>query len=297
MLHFVARAAWRCRARPGVAASGVDGAGSRRCRPGAPRRSPRGQLAQPVLDAGPGQPPIIARSAWAQGPRPPAAARSTARSARVRPPHATTPTATRAPRCRRCCWRSSTTTASSAASSTSPTTSSIDAFGRIWEARAGGIDEPVIGAHAGGYNAVSTGVAVLGTFMSVVPPPAAIGSLERLLAWKLALHGVPALGKVTVVVDPADAFYTPFAPGRPRAAAAGRRPPRRRPDRLPRQRFYARLPGDPPADRRARGRARPVLTLAAASGAGRAGAALAVSGRWRSRTARRSPARRSRSSG
>jgi hypothetical protein len=35
----------------------------------------------------------------------------------------------------------------------------IDAFGRIWEARAGGIDLPVIGAQAGGYNAVSTGAA------------------------------------------------------------------------------------------------------------------------------------------
>ena len=38
----------------------------------------------------------------------------------------------------------------------------IDLYGRIFEARAGGIDEPVVGAHAGGYNLVSTGVAVLG---------------------------------------------------------------------------------------------------------------------------------------
>ena len=89
----------------------------------------------------------------------------------------------------------------------------IDAFGRIWEARAGGIDEPVVGAQAGAYNEESTGVAVLGTFTSVVPPQAAITALEHLLAWKLALHGVPALGRVMVVVDPADAFYTPFRPG------------------------------------------------------------------------------------
>jgi len=89
----------------------------------------------------------------------------------------------------------------------------IDAFGRIWEARAGGIDEPVIGAHAGGYNAESTGVAMLGTFMFAVPPPPAMAALERLLAWKLSLHGIPTLGKVRVEVDPADAFYTPFAPG------------------------------------------------------------------------------------
>jgi hypothetical protein len=89
----------------------------------------------------------------------------------------------------------------------------IDAFGRIWEARAGGIDEPVIGAHAGGYNSVSTGIAVLGTFMDTVPPPPALDALERLLAWKLSLHGVPTQGRVRVQVDPADAFYTPFRPG------------------------------------------------------------------------------------
>ncbi len=89
----------------------------------------------------------------------------------------------------------------------------IDAYGRIWEARAGGIDEPVVGAHAGGYNSVSTGVAILGSFMFAEPSAAAMAALERLLAWKLALHGVPVLGKVRVEVNPSDAFYTPFAPG------------------------------------------------------------------------------------
>ena len=89
----------------------------------------------------------------------------------------------------------------------------VDAFGRIWEARAGGVDLPVVGAHAGGYNQESTGMVVLGTFTDVVPSPAAIGALEHLLAWKLSLHGVPALGRVTVEVAPYDAFYTPFAPG------------------------------------------------------------------------------------
>ena len=54
----------------------------------------------------------------------------------------------------------------------------VDAFGRIWEARAGGIDEAVIGAHAGGYNAESTGVVVLGSFSAATPPPAALGALD-----------------------------------------------------------------------------------------------------------------------
>ncbi|MFZ1997222.1 MAG: N-acetylmuramoyl-L-alanine amidase, partial [Solirubrobacteraceae bacterium] len=89
----------------------------------------------------------------------------------------------------------------------------IDAWGRIWEARAGGVDAPVVGAHAGGYNAVSTGVAILGTFSFAQPPAAAMASLQQLLVWKLALHGVPALGEVRVEVNPSDAFYTPFAPG------------------------------------------------------------------------------------
>jgi hypothetical protein len=89
----------------------------------------------------------------------------------------------------------------------------IDAFGRIWEGRLGGIDRPVVGAQAGGYNRVSTGVGILGSFVSELPSPAAIDALERLLAWKLSLHGVPAHGRVTVHVDPATAYYTPFAPG------------------------------------------------------------------------------------
>ncbi len=86
----------------------------------------------------------------------------------------------------------------------------VDLYGRIFEARAGGIQEPVVGAHAGGYNLVSTGVAVLGSFMSTPISTPARRSLERLLAWKLALHGVPAAGRLTVRVNPAGASYSRF---------------------------------------------------------------------------------------
>ncbi len=89
----------------------------------------------------------------------------------------------------------------------------LDRFGRIFEARAGGIDEPVVGAQAGGYNLVSTGVAVLGSFSDVRISPAARGALERLLAWKLSLHGVAAVGSVTVRVNPAGARYSRFPAG------------------------------------------------------------------------------------
>ena len=64
----------------------------------------------------------------------------------------------------------------------------VDLFGRIFEARAGGIDEPVVGAHAGGYNLVSTGVAVLGELHARTDlRGGARARCERLLAWKLSL--------------------------------------------------------------------------------------------------------------
>jgi hypothetical protein len=86
----------------------------------------------------------------------------------------------------------------------------IDRFGRIFEARAGGIEEPVVGAHAGGYNLASTGIALLGSFMSTPISVHSRRALERLLAWKLSLHGVPSRGRVTVRVNPAGAIYSRF---------------------------------------------------------------------------------------
>jgi hypothetical protein len=86
----------------------------------------------------------------------------------------------------------------------------VDLFGRIFEARAGGIDEPVVGAQAGGYNLASTGVAILGSFMGRPISPAARDALERLLAWKLSLHGLPATGRVSVRVNPAGASFSRF---------------------------------------------------------------------------------------
>ena len=42
----------------------------------------------------------------------------------------------------------------------------VDRYGQIFEGRAGGIDQAVVGAQAQGYNSVSTGIACLGTFTS-----------------------------------------------------------------------------------------------------------------------------------
>jgi hypothetical protein len=89
----------------------------------------------------------------------------------------------------------------------------VDRYGQIFEGRLGGIDEPVAGAQAGGFNFASTGVSMIGSFISEVPPPQAMQALERLLAWKLALHGVPSQGRTSVRVSQAGASWTAFAPG------------------------------------------------------------------------------------
>lgn len=61
----------------------------------------------------------------------------------------------------------------------------IDRFGRIYEGRYGGMDQPVIGAHAMGFNTASTGVAAMGTFTTHKPPRKVISAYKRLLAWRL----------------------------------------------------------------------------------------------------------------
>jgi N-acetylmuramoyl-L-alanine amidase len=75
----------------------------------------------------------------------------------------------------------------------------VDRYGQVFEGRAGGVQNAVVGAQAQGYNAQSTGIACLGTFTSVAQTEAGMNALARLIGWKLSLHGVPVQGEVTVV--------------------------------------------------------------------------------------------------
>ncbi|GAA2414685.1 N-acetylmuramoyl-L-alanine amidase [Streptomyces glaucosporus] len=70
----------------------------------------------------------------------------------------------------------------------------VDKCGKIYEGRAGGVAKPVMGAHTYGFNANSTGIAVLGTYNSTNPSGAAVNAVSRLVAWKLGLHGVNPKG-------------------------------------------------------------------------------------------------------
>jgi N-acetylmuramoyl-L-alanine amidase len=74
----------------------------------------------------------------------------------------------------------------------------VDRYGKIFEGRAGGIDQAVVGAQAQGYNTQSTGIANLGTFSTVGQTEAGLRALAKLISWKFAVHGVPPTGTATV---------------------------------------------------------------------------------------------------
>jgi uncharacterized protein with LGFP repeats len=74
----------------------------------------------------------------------------------------------------------------------------VDRFGRVYEGRYGGVDRPVIGAHAGGFNSATLGVAMIGTHSTAAPTSATLSGMRDLLAWKLSLHGRDPRGKAVL---------------------------------------------------------------------------------------------------
>lgn len=74
----------------------------------------------------------------------------------------------------------------------------VDRFGTIYEGRAKSITEPVVGAHASGFNRHTLGVSVMGTFNSALPPKAARDSLTRVIAWKANAYAFNPTGSMTL---------------------------------------------------------------------------------------------------
>jgi N-acetylmuramoyl-L-alanine amidase len=75
----------------------------------------------------------------------------------------------------------------------------VDKYGQVFEGRYGGMQRNVVGAHAEGFNTGSVGVALLGTYDSVDPSPAATTSLEHLIAWRLDLAHVDPVSTLTYI--------------------------------------------------------------------------------------------------
>ncbi|PPK97772.1 LGFP repeat-containing protein [Kineococcus xinjiangensis] len=75
----------------------------------------------------------------------------------------------------------------------------VDRFGGIWEGRAGGITQAVIGAHAGGFNTDTFGVSMMGDFTSTAPTQAMLESVAQVIAWKLSLYNVKSGGSAQLL--------------------------------------------------------------------------------------------------
>lgn len=69
----------------------------------------------------------------------------------------------------------------------------IDQNGVIYEGRAGG--DNVVGAHFSGVNGGTMGVVIIGDFTSSAPPPKALNSLKKILAWKADQRGIDPAGQ------------------------------------------------------------------------------------------------------
>jgi hypothetical protein len=74
----------------------------------------------------------------------------------------------------------------------------VDKYGTIYEGRAGGLDQAVIGAHAQGFNSQTAGVANIGDYTSVAASDAALAATADYIRWKLGVHGQPLSGPVTL---------------------------------------------------------------------------------------------------
>ena len=75
----------------------------------------------------------------------------------------------------------------------------VDAQGRIYEGRYGGVDRNVVGAHTAGFNTGTVGIALIGNFTTASPTTKALRALEALTAWRLDLAHVDPLSKVVRV--------------------------------------------------------------------------------------------------
>ncbi|MFV0426576.1 MAG: FG-GAP-like repeat-containing protein [Beutenbergiaceae bacterium] len=66
----------------------------------------------------------------------------------------------------------------------------VDRFGRVWQGRAGGIENAPIGAHASGLNSYMSGISLIGNFEQVAVPSVMFTAVAQLAAWKLTHHGI-----------------------------------------------------------------------------------------------------------
>ncbi|WP_094024737.1 N-acetylmuramoyl-L-alanine amidase [Nocardia cerradoensis] len=87
----------------------------------------------------------------------------------------------------------------------------VDKYGQIFEGRYGGLDRPVEGAHAGGFNENTAGVAMMGDFETQPPSDAQLQATGQFVGWRAKIAGLDPEGHTTMYSEGTD--YTPYAEG------------------------------------------------------------------------------------
>jgi uncharacterized protein with LGFP repeats len=87
----------------------------------------------------------------------------------------------------------------------------VDKYGQVFEGSAGGLTKPVEAFHTGGFNRDTWGVAMIGNFDDVPPPPLQIRAVGRLLGWRLSMASVDPKGSVEL--ESTGSHFTTFPAG------------------------------------------------------------------------------------
>jgi len=81
----------------------------------------------------------------------------------------------------------------------------VDRYGRIYEGRGGGLDQPIIGAHTAGFNNETFAVSAMGNYHTTRPRPAELAAvtnaMSSLMAWKLGMHHRDPSATTTLISD------------------------------------------------------------------------------------------------
>lgn len=74
----------------------------------------------------------------------------------------------------------------------------VDKYGQVFEGRFGGLDKTVQGAHAGGFNENTSGVALMGTHETEKPTNQAMEAIGQFIGWRTRVAGLDPKGKTTM---------------------------------------------------------------------------------------------------
>ncbi|MEV0768535.1 N-acetylmuramoyl-L-alanine amidase [Nocardia salmonicida] len=87
----------------------------------------------------------------------------------------------------------------------------VDKYGQIFEGHFGGLDRPVQGAHTGGFNENTAGVAFMGNHETEEPPKAAVTAMGQFIGWRARVAGLDPQGTTTMVSEGTE--FTPYGEG------------------------------------------------------------------------------------